>query len=185
MWVQAVCLESILEPDVVPVPCSGTVTWSFEWQRPSRSHIFVKFRIKWHYYLSCCCFWWSFFFFFWKQTYDANCKVHHIIIPSLLWLVSSNMPEPAPLTTSCAEPRHRFCNVWLSDVVWCHRVTRLKGKLLMRRFGSSFFCGREELLFERSDFDLWPKDIAQSLPCNILGPWYTFLFTSACPLIIW
>ena len=34
--------------------------------------------------------------------------------------------------------------------MWCHNVTELKAGLWMRRFGSSVFCGREELLLVRT-----------------------------------
>ena len=42
--------------------------------------------------------------------------------------------------------RNNHANLWHGDVLWCHKVTELKVGLLMRRFRSSVFCGREELL---------------------------------------
>ena len=44
-----------------------------------------------------------------------------------------------------------YSNVLHGDVVWCHRIAELKAGLLsrrFRRFGSSVFCGRKELLLE-------------------------------------
>ena len=36
--------------------------------------------------------------------------------------------------------------MWMCDLVWCHKVTELKAGILARRFRSSVFCGRGELL---------------------------------------
>ena len=51
-------------------------------------------------------------------------------------------------------------HVWLCDIVWCHKVTKLKAGLLTRRFRSSVFCGRGELhLLRTSPFFLNFQDL--------------------------
>ena len=75
-------------------------------------------------------------------------------IPSLLWLVSSHMPEPAPLATTeqlfwitltitCKTSCQSICKC----VTWCIAEPKeFKAALLMGRFRHSVFCGIEELL---------------------------------------
>ena len=79
-------------------------------------------------------------------------------IPSFLWLASPRMPDPAPLQQHSSHakwlpnyPRgiNRW-NMWLRDIVWCHKVTEFKAGLLTRRFRSSVFSGRGELLLVRT-----------------------------------
>lgn len=74
-------------------------------------------------------------------------------IPSLLWLVSSHEPVPAPLTASHADSRFlistmntciNYANVSHGDV-WCHKVKDIKGGNTGRTFRSSVFFGRVEL----------------------------------------
>ena len=52
------------------------------------------------------------------------------------------------LRTKLPAKRKLCINVGLCDIVWCQKVMELKAGLLMRRFRSSIFCGREELPFE-------------------------------------
>ena len=54
-------------------------------------------------------------------------------LPLLLWLVSSHTPNAASPTTT-------------EHMVWCHKFTKLEVRLPTRRFRSSAFCGRRELL---------------------------------------
>ena len=73
------------------------------------------------------------------------------LILTLLWLVSSQTPEPAMLTTSeqlCwidLYMPNRVRIMQMCDMAWCHKVT----ELLTWRFMCRVFCGREELLLVR------------------------------------
>ena len=46
--------------------------------------------------------------------------------------------------TTCWAWIIKKCATW--GCLWCHKVTELKAGLLTRRFRSSVFCGRDELL---------------------------------------
>ena len=84
-------------------------------------------------------------------------------IPSLLWLVSSHMPEPAQKAVLNQRGAGiSYANAWLCDVVWCHKVTELKAGLLTRRFRSSVSVGEGSFCWP----GLWPfnfKDLLNLL----------------------
>ena len=54
------------------------------------------------------------------------------------------------LHAKLAAKEFNYVNVGQSDVWWCHKVTELKGGLLMWHFRSNVFCGRAELLLVRT-----------------------------------
>ena len=86
--------------------------------------------------------------------YSPFCLKHSPPIPSHLSLVSPHMPDPALLTTTKAVVLNQFLGaklatrheiIQMSDSVTQCDVTELKAGLLVRRFRSGVFCGREEL----------------------------------------
>ena len=73
-----------------------------------------------------------------KETYYVQFQVHNFILG---YYYSSVANQP---------PGINWVNVWHGDVGWCHKVTELKAGLLTRRFKSSVFCGRVEVLLAQT-----------------------------------
>ena len=67
------------------------------------------------------------------------------------WANTANNNRAAALNQFlCAQLAVRLSVTQMCDIVMSCDVTQLKARLLTRRFGSSVFCGREELLLKQT-----------------------------------